>query len=137
MDDKEEVKQVVINTNQDLDTIPKFVKKAAPVVEEIFEVVEQMPEFPGGYEKMMEYLSKNIKYPQMAKEAGVKGKVYVQFVVGSDGKITDIKTIRGIGSGCDEVAMAAVKKMPKWTPGEQRGKKVPVRFVLPVNFTLR
>jgi len=73
----------------------------------------------------------------MAREAGVKGKVYVQFVVEKDGSITDIKIIRGIGSGCDAEAKRAVKRMPKWQPGEQRGKPVRVRFVLPVNFSLR
>jgi len=91
----------------------------------------------GGEEKLFEYLGKSISYPQMAKEAGVKGKVYVQFVVEKNGAITDIKIIRGIGSGCDEEAKKAVKNMPKWEPGEQRGKPVRVRFVLPVNFSLR
>jgi protein TonB len=73
----------------------------------------------------------------MAKEASIRGKVYIQFVVEKDGSITDVKIIRGLGSGLDEIAKKAVRKMPKWEPGEQRGKPVRVRFVLPVNFTLR
>ena len=109
----------------------------APKVEKIFSVVEKMPEFPGGEAKMYEFIGKNMKYPNKAKEANVHGKVYVQFVVEEDGKLSNIKVIRGIGSGCDEEAMRVVKMMPKWIPGEQRGKKIKVKFNLPFNFVLR
>lgn len=104
---------------------------------QVFVVVEKMPEFPGGMDSLMSYLGRTIKYPKEAKDKGVKGKVFIQFIVRKTGKITDIKTIRGIGSGCDEEAENAVKNMPNWIPGEQRGKPVNVQFVLPVNFTLR
>ena len=87
------------------------------VEEEIFTIVEQMPEFPGGTEKLFKYLGKNIEYPPMAKDAGIKGKVYVTFVVDKDGSITDVKVLRGIGGGCDEEAVRVVKSMPKWKPG--------------------
>jgi len=109
----------------------------APKVEKIFSYVEKMPEFPGGEAKMYEFIGKNMKYPNKAKEANVHGKVYVQFVVEEDGKLSNIKVIRGIGSGCDEEAMRVVKMMPKWIPGEQRGKKIKVKFNLPFNFVLR
>ena len=103
----------------------------------VFTVVEKMPEFPGGMEGLMEYLSKSIKYPHQARELGVKGKVYIQFIVEKNGSITELDVIRGIGEGCDEIALQAVEDMPTWSPGEQRGIPVRVRFVLPVNFTLR
>ena len=138
VDDKKEVKEQEIAKTTEVDQkIEIFDEPVAPKVEQIFTVVEKNPSFPGGEEKLFEYLGKSISYPQMAKEAGVKGKVYVQFVVEKNGAITDIKIIRGIGSGCDEEAKKAVKNMPKWEPGEQRGKPVRVRFVLPVNFSLR
>jgi periplasmic protein TonB len=108
----------------------------APVVEEIFDVVEEQASFPGGMEKLKEFLQNNLKYPPMAKESGVQGKVFVQFVVFKDGTVGDIKVLRGIGSGCDEEAIRVVKAMPKWDPGKQRGRNVSSRFTLPINFKL-
>ena len=102
----------------------------------IFDVVETMPEFPGGMDSLMAYLSRTIKYPEEARENGIQGKVYAQFVVQKDGSLSDIKVIRGIGGGCDEEAVNAIKNMPNWKPGTQRGKNVNVRFILPVNFKL-
>ena len=138
VDNKKEIKEeeIVKVTNVDEDIV-LFEEPEAPKVEEIFTVVEKQPSFPGGEAKLFEYLGKNIKYTEMAKEASIRGKVYIQFVVEKDGSITDVKIIRGLGSGLDEIAKKAVRKMPKWEPGEQRGKPVRVRFVLPVNFTLR
>lgn len=106
-------------------------------VPEIFTIVEQMPEFPGGEEKLFEYLQKNIKYPALAKENGITGTVYVTFVVKGDGKIDDVKKLRGIGGGCDEEALRVVKNMPPWKPGRQNGKNVMVQYNLPIRFTLR
>lgn len=109
------------------------------VVEEapIFTVVESMPEFKGGMAKLYSYLGNNIKYPVMAKESGIQGKVYVTFVVERDGSITDVRVLRGIGGGCDEEAIRVVSGMPGWTPGKQRGKPVRVQYNLPVRFTLQ
>lgn len=109
------------------------------VVEEapIFTVVESMPEFKGGMAKLYSYLGNNIKYPVMAKESGIQGKVYVTFVVERDGSITDVRVLRGIGGGCDEEAVRVVSGMPGWTPGKQRGKPVRVQYNLPVRFTLQ
>ncbi len=105
--------------------------------QQIFQVVENMPEFPGGRAALMKYLATNIKYPPYAKEAGIQGRVFINFVVETDGSITAVKVLRGIGGGCDEEAIRVVKNMPKWKPGMQRGKPVRVSFNLPVKFTLQ
>jgi protein TonB len=105
--------------------------------QQIFQVVENMPEFPGGRAALMKYLASNIKYPPYAKEAGIQGRVFINFVVETNGNITNVKVLRGIGGGCDEEAIRVVKSMPKWSPGMQRGKPVRVSFNLPVKFTLQ
>lgn len=101
-----------------------------------FLIVEQMPQFPGGEIEMMKFIRDNLKYPVKAQEAGVMGKVVLNFVVGRDGKITHIKVIRGIGAGCDEEAVRVLEKMPLWTPGLMGGKPVPVYYTFPVTFRL-
>jgi len=98
--------------------------------------VEEMPEFPGGNEAMTTFLMNNLKYPEDAKEIGITGKVYITFVVETDGSITDVKIIRGIGSSCDEEAVRVVKSMPNWVPGKQNNIPVSVRFNLPIKFVL-
>jgi TonB family protein len=104
--------------------------------EQVFLVVESMPDYPGGEEKLYKFLEENIKYPQLAKESGIQGRVFVTFAVEKDGSITNIRVLRGIGGGCDEEAIRVVKAMPKWIPGRQRGKPVKVQYNLPVKFTL-
>jgi protein TonB len=103
---------------------------------QIFTVVESMPGFPGGEAARIEYLNENIKYPQMARESGIQGRVFVTFVVERDGSVTDVKVLRGIGGGCDEEAIRVIKNMPKWEPGKQRGKPVRVQFNMPILFKL-
>ncbi len=139
VEDEAEVEETEIEAETEADEEIEIVEEVVeePVIEKVFSVVEKMPSFPGGEEKLYEYLGKNIKYPQMAKEAGVQGRVYVQFVVEKDGSITDVKVARGIGSGCDKEAERVVNKMPKWEAGEQRGKKVRVKYTLPVLYQLR
>lgn len=105
--------------------------------EEVFSIVEVMPEFPGGMPKLSEYLSQNIVYPDEAQKAGIQGKVFVSFVIEKDGSASNVKLIRGIGGGCDEEAIRVVQAMPRWKPGTQRGKPVRVSYSLPVNFTLK
>lgn len=105
--------------------------------EEIFTIVEKMPEFPGGVDALFSYLGSNIDYPAMARDARIQGKVYITFVVDSNGGITGVKVLRGIGGGCDEEAIRVVKGMPKWAPGRQRGKAVRVQYNLPINFILQ
>ena len=104
---------------------------------QIFMVVESMPEFPGGEPALYKFLGENIKYPQMAKESGIQGRVFVTFVVERNGSVTDVRVLRGIGGGCDEEAIRVVQSMPTWTPGKQRGKSVRVQYNLPVKFTLQ
>lgn len=102
----------------------------------IFTIVEEMPSFPGGDEPRIKFLRDNIVYPQMAKENNIQGTVYVSFVVNSNGKVIDVKLLRGIGGGCDEEAVRVVKLMPPWNPGKQNGKSVRVQFNMPIRFTL-
>jgi TonB family protein len=102
----------------------------------IFDVVEEIPEFKGGIDKLYEYLNKNISYPKMAKEKGIQGRVFVQFVVWRDGSIGNIKIVRGAHETLDNEAIRVVKNMPKWDPGRLRGKAVNVRFILPIKFKI-
>jgi periplasmic protein TonB len=127
---------------EDVIESPAYVP-AAPVIKEepkepeIFVVVEQMPEFPGGDKALYEFLAKNIKYPAVAKDNGIEGKVYIKFVINEDGSVSQATVARGIGGGCDEEALRVVKDMPKWKPGKQRGKNVKVWYTLPVYFKLQ
>lgn len=104
--------------------------------DEVFMVVETMPEYPGGTEAMIKFLSENIRYPEEAKNKNVQGQVFVNFIIEKDGKVGQVKIARGIGSGCDEEALRVVRMMPNWKPGEQRGEKVRVSFNLPIRFAL-
>lgn len=106
------------------------------IEEEIFMAVEQMPEFPGGEKMLFEYLRKNLKYPQIAKESGVEGNVFVNFIVEEDGSIKEAKVIRGVGMGLDKEATRVIKNMPNWTPGKQRGKTVRTSYTIPIRFKL-
>jgi periplasmic protein TonB len=108
----------------------------AKVEEQIFTVVEQNPEFPGGIQEMYKYLGKNIRYPSAASRANVSGKVFLTFVVNTDGSIQDVQVLKGLGFGCDEEAIRVVKTMPKWKPGKQSGRPVRVKYNLPISFQL-
>lgn len=102
----------------------------------VFKIVEKMPEFPGGDAEIMKFLGQNVRYPVIAQENGIQGRVICQFVVNRDGSISDVKVVRGVDSSLDTEAMRVINAMPKWTPGMQRGKAVRVQFTLPVNFVL-
>lgn len=103
---------------------------------EIFTVVEEDPEFPGGQQALYQYIAANVNYPQQAKEQGVTGRVFVSFVVERDGSISNIKSVKCPNQLlCDE-AVRVVQSMPRWKPGRQRGKRVRVQYMLPFNFTL-
>ena len=106
------------------------------VEQEIFQIVEEMPSYPGGEKALLEYVAKNIKYPQIARETGIQGRVFVGFVVEPDGSVSNVKILRGIGGGCDEEAMRVIKSLAKWKPGKQRGKAVRVSYQIPVVFKL-
>ncbi len=142
-DDKEIEKEVTFSSEVTDDTKNIAIVQVQIEEEEdetetqIFTVVENEPEFPGGMEALYKYLAQNIKYPQLARENNITGKVYVTFVVEKDGSIANPKVLRDIGGGCGAEAIRVVKAMPKWNPGKQRGKAVRVQFNLPVNFNLR
>lgn len=98
--------------------------------------VSQMPEFMGGEDERIKFIQDNLVYPSIAAEMGISGRVTLEFIVASDGSISDVKVIRGIGGGCDEEAIRVAKLMPRWKPGKQNGKPVPVIFVMPISFAL-
>jgi len=104
--------------------------------EEFFMVVENMPEFPGGELGLMKYIQKNVKYPAIAKEYNITGKVYVSFIVDKKGSVTNVKIVRGVDKNLDAEAIRVVKSLPKYKPGKQRGKSVRVMFTIPINFVL-
>lgn len=109
------------------------------IVEEfldVYRITDQMPEFPGGEDEMMKFVQDNVVYPQQAKDAGVEGRVFVSFIVETDGSVSDVKVLHGIGHGCDEVAVEVVQSMPKWKPGFHNGKAVRVGYMLPLSFQL-
>ena len=124
---------------EEIDLAP--VPLETPVEEEeevIFMVVETMPEFPGGQQALFKYLEEEKKYPIIAKENGIQGRVICQFVVNKDGSIVDVIAIRSSGEpSLDKEAIRVIKSMPKWKPGKQRGKPVRVKYTVPVNFRLQ
>lgn len=139
VDDEEEVEEEIeFDMEIDEETVIEDFQEEEEIVEdEIFTIVEQMPAFPGGESALFKYLQKNVKYPPMAKDAGISGRVFVKFVIGKNGKVGDVQVLRGIGGGCDKEAVRVVKAMPSWTPGQQRGRPVSVYFNLPINFILK
>lgn len=102
----------------------------------ILVVVQKMPEFPGGDRAIMKYLRENINYPEKAMQKGIEGTVYITFMVETDGRITDVKLLRGIGGGCDEEAVRVIENMPNWKPGEIRDEVSRVAFTMPIRFSL-
>ena len=104
--------------------------------EVIYQTVDEMPEFPGGVEALMDYVSRNVKYPESAKENNLQGRVLVKFVIEKDGSVSNVEVGRGWGNELDDEAVRVVKAMPKWKPGKQEGKPVRVSFMLPINFKL-
>ena len=102
----------------------------------VYQIVDEMPKFPGGEQAMFKFISENVKYPQEAKDKNISGRVFVNFVVEKDGSVDEVKVLRSIGGGCDEEAVRVVKSMPKWTPGKQKGKPVRVSYIIPFVFKL-
>ena len=119
-------------TDTDEDEIVEIVKDD----EEFFMVVENMPEFPGGDLGLMKFIQKNVRYPAIAKEYNITGKVYVSFIVDKQGSVTNVKIVRGVDKNLDAEALRVVSLLPKYKPGKQRGKAVRVMFTIPINFTL-
>lgn len=104
--------------------------------EQIYDIVEQYPEFPGGYSALTEWIDDNLKYPVEAAMDGIEGRVIVQFIVRPTGKIVDAKVVRGIAPSLDKEALRLINIMPSWIPGRQKGKAVNVRYTLPITFKL-
>ncbi len=153
LEDEPEIMEQEIEEDTEVENIPEEVPmpveeeeeivveqvEEKPEEPEIFTIVEDMPEFPGGQKELFSFIGKNVKYPPMARENGIEGTVYVGFVVMENGAIENVQIKRGLaggGAGCDEEAIRVVKAMPKWNPGKQRGKPVRVAFTLPIRFKL-
>ena len=117
--------------------LKQVVTQAEPEPEKVFDMVEQMPTFPGGNTELMKYLSEHIKYPVMAQENGTEGRVIVQFVVEKDGTIAEAHVARGVDPYLDKEALRVVQSMPRWIPGKQNGKAVRVKYTVPVMFKLQ
>ena len=143
VEDDVETETIEINTEDEKDVEVVIAPPVeAPVEEEeeevIFMVVETMPEFPGGQQALFKYLGENVKYPVIAQENGIQGRVICQFVVNKDGSIVDVVVVRSSGEpSLDKEALRVINSMPKWKPGKQRGKPVRVKYTVPVNFRLQ
>lgn len=143
VDDKTDVKETAIASTEDtgqkveVKYVPVHVEVEEPEEQTIFEIVENMPEFPGGMGQCLQFLAKNIKYPTIAQENGTQGRVIIQFVVNRDGSIVDPKVVRSVDPYLDKEALRVIMTMPKWKPGMQRGKPVRVKFTVPVMFRLQ
>jgi protein TonB len=132
---------------EDTEADDETVIDVAPVIEtreeeeeeeaQVFFIVEDMPEFPGGELALRKYIANAIKYPVIAQENGIQGKVYVTFVVDKDGGISDARIARGVDPSLDKEALRVVNTLPKWKPGKQRGKPVRVSYTVPINFVLQ
>lgn len=123
--------------NMVIELIPYIDIKTAATEADVYEVVENMPEFPnGGMTALMKYLSDNIRYPEAAHKAGIQGRVTVQFVVGKDGSIGNVSILRGVNADLDAEAIRVISSMPKWKPGTQKGEPVKVKYTVPVMFRL-
>jgi protein TonB len=139
--DEEEIKED-LNIKFDVEVTEDTKVEAVTVVEEkeevdeIFSVVEETATPKGGMPAFYKYIGEKMKYPAQARRMGVEGKVFVQFVIGKDGSISDVKIIKGIGAGCDEEAARVMQSAPAWNPGKQRGKTVKQRYTLPIQFKL-
>ena len=143
VEDNVETESIEVNTEDDKEAeVVIAAPVEAPAEEEdeevVFVVVESMPEFPGGQQALFKYLSENVKYPVIAQENGIQGRVICQFVVNKDGSIVDVEVVRSGGdASLDKEAVRVIKSMPKWKPGKQRGKPVRVKYTVPVNFKLQ
>ncbi|MCA8832185.1 energy transducer TonB [Hymenobacter pini] len=147
--DQEELKEKVVanetvkgNTDNPADLAGLEPGEGTKAVEEVVETkpytyVEQMPVFPGGQEALLKYIAEHIKYPAMALRNQVEGRVFIKFVVGPDGSVTNAEVQKGIGAGCDEESLRVIKNLPRFTPGKQNGRAVSVYYTVPVTFAIK
>lgn len=120
-----------------IDAVPVITEEKSEEDTEVFVIVEDMPEFPGGELALRQWISTNVKYPVIASENGVQGKVFVTFVVDRDGSVSNARIARGVDPSLDQEALRVVNNLPKWKPGKQRGKPVRVSYTVPINFQLQ
>lgn len=144
VDDDTEVAEEFELEDTEADENTEVVYQEVEVVEEveetsneIFMIVEQMPTFPGGEEALRKFLAKEVKYPVIAQENGIQGRVFVKFVINANGEVSNVEVARPFDPNLDKEAIRVVKSMPKWSPGMQRGKPVRVAYVVPINFVLQ
>lgn len=139
---QEDLKEAVISneTKEGEKSEVDVIEEVAPVIEEkaeeVFLVVEEMPEFEGGMAAMQKFIAKSIVYPRQASQMGTEGRVIVSFVINANGEVQNPEVVKGIGGGCDEEALRVIKMMPKWKAGKQNGRSVKVKFTVPIKFTL-
>ena len=138
IDDELQIEDTEADDNTVVNVAPIVQQKEEQTEEQpVFFIVEDMPEFPGGDIALRKYIAQAIKYPVIAQENGIQGKVYVNFVVNTDGSVTDAKIARGVDPSLDKEALRVINSLPKWKPGKQRGKPVRVSFTVPINFVLQ
>jgi len=143
VDDEEEITEEFLpqdseaDENTEVEITTTINQVAEEEEEEIFLIVEKMPEFPGGELGLRKYIASNVKYPNIARESGIEGKVYVRFCVTSTGRVEKVSIARGVDPILDKEAIRVVKTLPKWKPGQQRGKNVSVWYTVPINFQLQ
>lgn len=131
-----EVMEIPMSKKETAPSIPDEINSKILDADEVFDVVEESPEFPGGMEAWNNFLKDNLKYPSQARRMGIEGTVYLVFEIKTDGSVHNIELLRGIGAGCDEEAKRVIGESPKWTPGKQRGRLVNVRMRIPIRFQL-
>ena len=139
IEDELEIEDTEADDETVIDVAPVIVAEEEEEEEDtqVFFIVEDMPEFPGGELALRKYIGNSIKYPVIAQENGIQGKVYVTFVVGKDGSVSNASIARGVDPSLDKEALRVVNSLPKWKPGKQRGKPVNVSYTVPINFVLQ
>lgn len=145
VEDDVELEQQEILSSEDDQSLAQAQTYVAPTIveeeeesdQQIFTVVEDMPQFPGGDAALLKFITSSIKYPVIAQENGISGRVTVSFVVNRDGSVVDAEVIRGVDPSLDKEALRVVNSMPKWSPGKQRGKPVRVKYTVPITFRLQ
>lgn len=137
LDEELDIEDTEMNMDDEIDFSDVVVEDEEEEDAPVFYIVEDMPEFPGGESALHSYIGKSIKYPVIAQENGMQGRVYISFVINAKGVVQDIKIARGVDPALDKEAVRVISKMPKWKPGKQRGKPVKVSFTVPINFVLQ
>jgi protein TonB len=137
LDDELEIMDTEMDQDAMVDFSNMIIEDETRDAGEIFMIVEEMPEFPGGQEALQKYLSTAVRYPVIAQENGIQGRVYVQFVIDQTGQVTNATVLRGVDPSLDREALRVVQAMPKWKPGKQRNRAVRVSYTVPINYVLQ